>query len=186
MPSQRPRSAAEALPHASQLIWIAICVSIVFHGMVATLAEPADPLESMQSSGNLGFLIWAVAVAITVMSVFIHRRMDSDGYVQQEWEKSAVQVHAPDASHPHPQLEHLALRVDQVARRSFVGHLIVFALNDAISVLGVVYAFLSKDPVQAVPLCGLALVLNLLSYPQVGKTVTTAKNWARQEVRNIA
>lgn len=147
--------------------------------------QPGEPAASPLVSA-----LPVVALAIAIASLAFHRFIRSDASLRKLAQTSAVAAHLNSTgggSRAGTGVGNV-LTVDSLpkeeraifvmVRTLFTKQIVELALNESVSLVGFVHAFLMRDPVIALPYFALATVLNVRCFPRITPLVERVRGMA--------
>ena len=140
-------------------------ISMVIHGVVPRFI----PLEGEPMAG-LDLVFWSAAGLLALGALGYRRWAFSDDALRRAVGMTPGSAPPTDAA----SRERRQLTLAQLALRH---QIVILAILDGISVIGLVDAILTQDPSAAFAFAGVALALALTSYPRVTEVVERSKAW---------
>ncbi|MEZ4647454.1 MAG: hypothetical protein R3E97_01485 [Candidatus Eisenbacteria bacterium] len=159
------QQSVESYARVARILWIAFLFSMIVHGVVPRFV----PMEGEPTTG-LDLIFWTVAGLLALGALGYRKWAFSDDALRRAVGMTPGSAPVTDAA----SRERRQLALAQLALRH---QIVVLAILDGISVLGLVHAFLAKDPSAALSFAGVALALALTSYPRVTEVVERSRAW---------
>jgi MFS family permease len=162
MDGEAPEASLRASKRTLTILWLAFLVEPLVYALLPWIVSAAQvelPEQALSSSWRWGAFLLAVVLALA--SLVLHRFMLADRQIKTrlafEGESNLSET-----------------QVLGLASYYRTAMLMIWALNSSVPIGGLVLLFTSGDSRTLLVLSALAVVLNLLAYPQLGAFVERA------------
>ena len=152
-------SSATKNQSALKIVWFALLLAMFAYTAVVFLfasPEPPDLGENVKAV----FLVGGAALGI--ISLLIYRFTLSDKSLRKKFLAT--------------QGQELEKRLEELSNRLLLPHVVPWGINESVVLLGFVLSFISKKPMDIIPLSVIGIVLHLYMYPRVDELVERTKD----------
>lgn len=161
------------------LIWLALTIEPLVYVAVSFIVSQGAISCAEQTAGpysKWGFYLLACLLAVA--SLLISRFLLSDRQIMARLEVGQLETDGSSASEDLSGLESQLLSLSRYYTTSI---LLSWGLNSCVPIGGLILLFTGGDCRTILILCALAVVLNLLSYPQLDAFIERVRNLIVEE-----
>lgn len=146
---------------ALKIVWFALLLAMfAYTAVVFVFSSPEAP--GVRENVKTAFLLGGAALGI--ISLLIYRFSLSDRSLRKKFLATEGQEQEK--------------RLEELSNRLLLPHVVPWGINESVVLLGFVLAFLSKDPMDAIPFSVIGTVLHIYMYPRVEQLVESTENYA--------
>jgi MFS family permease len=177
MDEERLEALLQANKRTLAVVWLALLAEPLVYALLPWIVSAAQieiPEQNLSSSWRWGAFLLAVVLALA--SLALHRYMLSNRQIKVRLAIARVEAREPSLGSSLSKAQLLSLTAYY---RTVM--LMVWALNGSVPIGGLVLLFTSGDTRTIFVLSVLAVVLNLLSHPQLDAFIERAENFMDEE-----
>lgn len=145
---------------ALKIVWFALLLAMfAYTAVVFVFSSPEPP--GVRENVKTAFLLGGAALGI--ISLLIYRLTLSEKSLRKKFLATEGQEQEK--------------RLEELSNRLLLPHVVPWGINETVVLLGFVLAFLSKNPMDAIPFSVIGTILHIYMYPRVEQLVEETRNY---------